>query len=111
MIHLDNSTTEQYVLLPRTGLEVPDADEQTLTLRSTVNARTEDSEDVTIDQPDPLHIGVRLTLPDGLPDGEYDYRLTMDGVTVGSGLALIGSLDSPFRRGSGIPRNITFNQL
>lgn len=41
---------------------------------------------------DPSHIyrGMEITLPEGMPDGEYEYTVTAGGEVISSGLAIVG---------------------
>lgn len=36
-----------------------------------------------------------VELPEGIPDGEYNYTATVDGVTVSCGLAYVGDFTAP----------------
>ena len=88
MIYLDNTTDAQAVLIPRNG-DTP-AGDITLTARNTVDLTTPIAVGVLDLKTSQLYYNVSLVLPEGLPDGEYQYELTAGGETLASGLLGIG---------------------
>lgn len=110
MIYLDNTTERQQTRIPWVGI-IPEETEGwgTLKIWSTTDAGTVyDAEwnDSVIE--DALYVKGSLKLPAGLPDGEYEYRLELNGQVLGSGVCQIGQYEAvPVQKSD---TTITFKQ-
>jgi len=93
MIYLQNTSEESQVLfIPRNG-ETPEGD-LVFTAKSTIDL-DEISLEVTDLQTSDLYFNIAVTLPAGLPNGEYEYTLMAGDVPVSTGLLVIGDNFSP----------------
>ena len=93
MIYLLNQTDAQAVYVPKNG-GVPDGD-LAFKAKSTMELATEvDAEVLNLGISD-LYVNIAVTLPEGVPNGEYEYSLTAGGILVSSGLLVIGDTTSP----------------
>lgn len=57
-----------------------------------------DGRQIAVGEPDDrtrLYYLADVELPAGIPDGEYNYEATVDGVTVSCGLAFVGDFHAP----------------
>lgn len=95
MIYLDNIATPQTVFVPMTLDGAADIENAVVTLISTVDLAPVSLTDVRISRAGDSGgwLSVTLTLPEGLPDGSYEYRVTADGETLSTGCVLIGVYD------------------
>lgn len=103
MIYLRNTTESQAVFIPRNG-DTPDGD-LVLHMASTID-HVEYFQVVTDLKTSDIYFSVGVDLPAGLPDGEYEYTLTADGIAVSTGLMVLGEPSSP----SQYERDITYEQ-
>lgn len=88
MIYLENAPNLQQVVAVPTASPLYGA--AAFSLFSTVDRR-EVYQAAVISSGKRLTVSVAVTLPEGLSDGEYEYRIHADGVTLESGLAVIGA--------------------
>ena len=89
MIYLKNNTAAQVAMVPNNGLTAPGVP-ATFSLWSTVEHHVRlHEQDVVVDS-DSLYIPVTVTLPDGLPVGEYRYELAQAGEMLSEGLITVG---------------------
>lgn len=89
MVYLDNITDAQAVFIPRSG----SASGGSLAFRlfSTVDRRSYFDARVSDLGPSDLYWRLAVTLPQGCPEGSYEYSLTEDGEEVDCGTAMVGS--------------------
>lgn len=86
MLYLDNTGEAQAVYIPRSG-----AADGGLVFRARSTVDLTEFSVGTIDLgTSRLYYNVSVVLPEGIPDGEYEYTLLADGVPVSSGLLVIG---------------------
>lgn len=90
MVYLRNTTTPQVLKLPK---DIPSGRILAFSLMNTIDHEVfsqelEESGDTT------LYHSFFVTLPQGLPDGEYRYELKDAGKSISTGLMIIGSQDS-----------------
>lgn len=93
MIYLQNRRESQAVLVPKT-MQIPDG-ELVMKARSTIDLETEINVRVL-----DLHISnnymyLAMRVPEGCPNGEYQYQIQVDGEVVASGLMMLGDFSSP----------------
>ena len=88
MIYLENNTEAQQVLIPRTGLE--GMGPLVLRLRSTVDLTVVLDEEVTDIGTSGLYYRTAVRLPEGCPDGSYEYELRSGGRTLSCGTVTVG---------------------
>lgn len=99
MIYFRYSDAKQEVRIPR-GVPVPAEASLTLSLRSTVGLGVRWQGEVADKGTDALNwvFDVALTAdPDAaapIQEGEYEYRLDADGVSIATGVAVIGGYDA-----------------
>lgn len=92
MIYLENITARQQVRFPWVGI-TPENTEGwgTLKIWSTTDAGTVyDAEWEAAVIEDAVYVKGDLVLPAGLADGEYEYRLELNGQVLGTGVCRIG---------------------
>ena len=104
MIYLQNTTESQVLFVPRSGA-VPEGD-LVLKAKNTIDLETEIEETVTDLRTSDLYFNLAIALPAGLPDGEYEYSLSVEGVTLSTGLLVIGENSTP----SQYEKDITYEQ-
>lgn len=90
MVYLKNKTTPQVLKLPK---DIPSGRILTFSLMDTIDHEVftqllQESGDTT------LYHSFFVTLPEGLPDGEYRYDLKEGNESISTGLMFIGSQDS-----------------
>lgn len=91
MIYLQNKPNKQQtVKIPTTNAIVGAF---TLTIYSTVDRR-EVFQALRYGTGKRLYVTVCLRLPEGLSDGEYEYRITVSGTLTNSGVAVIGQYET-----------------
>lgn len=88
MIYLNNNTEAQQVFIPRTGIEEHGPLE--LSLRSTVDMSVVLKTKISDIGTSSLYYRTAIVLPDGCPDGSYEYRLMSDGHIISSGTVTVG---------------------
>lgn len=68
----------------------------TLTIKNTTDLQVIYSQEVTDKQTSSQYFTFDITLPEGIPDGEYEYTLTDGEVTLSTGIMTIsGKADHP----------------
>lgn len=103
MIYLKNINEAQIAMIPKNGEIV--TGELSLFIKDTVDLN-ETELSVTDLNTSGLYYNLAVALPDGLSDGEYEYRLMKGEIKVSCGLLYIGELESP----SQYDNNITYKQ-
>lgn len=90
MIYLENTTSAQRIYIPLNG-STDGFMNPALTLRSTVNL----TEYAPVIDPDweltALYVRLSVSLPSGMQDGSYEYRLSDGDRTVSSGCMMLGA--------------------
>lgn len=86
MIYLENTTNSQQMFIPRSVTDVDGT--LTLKLTSTVNLTYEVTDITDIGTTD-LYFRVAIALPEGLPDGEYEYEVLSDDDVVSTGILVL----------------------
>lgn len=88
MIYLQNTTEPQALFIPRSQRGVEG------TLHFSAESNMELADLISIDVSDldtsDLYYDLSVTLPDDLPGGEYDYRLTDDAGILSQGILVVG---------------------
>lgn len=92
MIYLQNIREPQVLFVPKNGASASGA--LTLKARSTIDG------DFIIDhvldlKTSDLYYNLSIALPDGCPDGEYEYALMDDNAVLSTGMLVLGSAGSP----------------
>lgn len=104
MIYLLNTIEPQAVAVPRNSASIDG--ELTFRAKSTIDLDVVVDAGVTDLQISDLYINMAVTLPDGFPNGEYEYTLT-DGVEIlSTGLMIVGDNFRP----SEYNKEITYEQ-
>lgn len=104
MIYLQNISESQVLFVPKNG-SVPGGS-LVFKAKSTIDLETEILQDVIDLNTSDLYFNIAVSLPGGLPNGEYEYTLT-DGVQVlSTGLLIIGESASA----SQYNKEITYEQ-
>lgn len=103
MIYLSNTSEEQQVMIPRNGLTV--GEQLTLEIRNTTSL-VEESMQVEESGDSGMYALLAVSLPEGVPDGEYQYRLKDGDDMVSGGLLVIGHDSEP----SQYEETITYTQ-
>lgn len=104
MIYLQNIADPQVLFIPR--LDVSPGGNLIFKAKSTIDLTTEILQNVIDLHTSELYYNIAVSIPNGLPNGEYEYTLT-DGVNMlSSGLLIIGDLDSD----SQYNKEITYEQ-
>lgn len=88
MIYAQSITTQQEALVPYSGLGIED--NALFSVSDTVSGEQVCTAEITLVEQGYWHI--EFTLPAGIPDGEYEYRITQDGQCIGSGVMQIGAI-------------------
>ena len=96
MVYLDNTTSSQTVLVPLAADNGADLSRTSVTLVSTVGLSSPVLSGVNVSRAGTAGgwLAVTLTLPEGLADGSYEYRVEADSVILSSGCAQIGEYDA-----------------
>lgn len=99
MIYLKNTTSPQTVFVPLAMDSGSDPAGASVRLVSTVGLSSPELSGVNVSRAGTAGgwLAVTLTLPEGLADGSYEYRVEADGAVLSSGCAQIGDYD----RGTG----------
>lgn len=93
MIYLNNTTSAQSVFIPK---ELKGEGTLTINIVSTIDREEYVNGQAVIDlNTSALYYIIALTLPEGIPDGEYEYRLKDgSGRDVATGVLKIGEQDT-----------------
>ena len=91
MIYLQNTTESQVLFVPRNGADA--SGELSLKMRNTID------QDFIIDQvldlkTSDLYFNLAISLPEGCPDGEYEYALMDDNIVLSTGILVLQSADA-----------------
>lgn len=105
MIYLQNTTESQVMFIPRSNGDTPQGD-LVFKAKSTIDLEEEINQVVTDLQTSGLYYNLAVTLPAGLPDGEYEYSLSAGEILVSSGLLVIGENFRP----SEYNKEVTYEQ-
>lgn len=89
MIYLSHTDVSQPASIPRPSSAMPEAG-PVLELRNNVGRTVTVPAVSADDEPSRLYYRLQVTLPDGLKEGEYDYRLLSGGEVLSCGVARIG---------------------
>ena len=93
MIYLDNTSESQVMYVPKNGT-IPDGD-LVFKAKSTIDLVVEINEVVTDLRTSDLYFNLAIALPEGLPDGEYEYTLSCGDAILSTGLLVLGGLSHP----------------
>lgn len=93
MINLLNTTIEQSIRIPYVYSRHDG--QKTLILTSTIDKRVVYSSLITDTGSSNIYLYGRISLPEGLADGEYTYEVKIGDVTLSKGLATIGEYSEP----------------
>lgn len=93
MLYLNNIQESQELLVPRN--EAVSVNELIFKAKSTIDLDWKIEQEVTDSGASSLYYTVSISLPEGLPDGQYEYSLEGDGQVLSSGVLIIGQYDSP----------------
>ena len=104
MIYLQNTPESQVVFVPKSGA-TPQGD-LVFRAKSTIDLEVEVNQAVTDLHTSDLYFNLAVSLPDGLPNGEYEYTLLAGGIPVSTGLLVIGENSAP----SQYQKDITYEQ-
>ena len=104
MIYLQNTQEAQVVYIPRNGV-IPQGD-LVFKAKNTINLEDEVDVHVTDLQVSDLYYYLAVSLPENVPDGEYEYTLSSEGDTLSTGLLVVGAYSKP----NEYDKNITYEQ-
>lgn len=104
MIYLHNTTEPQVIYVPR-NMETPQGD-IVFRAKSTIDLAVEVEMVVINLETSALYYNIAVTLPAGVPDGEYEYSLSVGDTIIASGLLAIGGYSDP----SQYNKDITYEQ-
>lgn len=104
MIYLQNTTESQVVFVPKNGA-VPSGS-LVFKAKSTIDLSQEINQGVTDLDTSDLYFNLAVTLPADLPNGEYEYTLSVGEILLSSGLLVIGENSDP----SQYNKEITYEQ-
>ena len=102
MVYLQNITSSQVLLLPK---NVEAEGEMVLRIWSTID-RAGFTLAVTDIPTYRAYYKFAISLPAGIPDGEYEYQLSKDGKDLSLGLLIIGASEAPTQ----YDKDITYKQ-
>ena len=91
MIYLRNTTEPQELLIPRNGTGAVEG--LLFTAVNTVDLARRIDQEVTDQAGSDLYAKVSVSLPEDIPDGEYEYTLSAGDTRVPSGPMVIGEFD------------------
>ena len=91
MVYLENITTPQRAFIPLNGLSSLPENVQ-LKITGTVSVDEYDIP-VSVVSLTEIYADVKVSLPEGLPDGSYEYRLMLGEDTVSTGCLQIGNYE------------------
>ena len=93
MLYLRNITDTQSARIPLNGFTVlPDG--VTLKVTNTVSLAEYDVAVVAPVQNTAIYAVIQITLPEGMPDGSYEYRLSQGAETISRGCLQIGEYET-----------------
>ena len=93
MVYISNITDSQPIFVPRSRPGI--SGRLILKLRSTVGLEyVVEAETLDLDVSS-LYYRIAVVLPEGVPDGEYEYTLTDNTGTLSSGIVYVGAFDQP----------------
>lgn len=104
MIYLQNTSESQVMFIPRSG-EIP-AGDLVFRAKSTIDLETEINEVVIDLGTSDLYFNLAIELPGDIPDGEYEYSLSVGEILLSSGLLVIGE----YTNASQYNKAITYEQ-
>lgn len=109
MIYIGNITTPQTVYVPLALDGGQDMSAASFGLFSTVDLAPVEVGGVEVRPAGRARnwLAVTLTLPEGLADGSYEYRITAEGQTVSSGCAQVGAYGAEIKQ---YEKDITYMQ-
>lgn len=107
MIYLKNTAAAQRIRIPLSGLEAGQQSPRLEIWSTTGNKAVYDLQ-WTDSQPDRGYALGTVRLPEGLPTGEYEYRLSEGQQTLSSGVAQVGDYKAVPQQKSN--QTITFKQ-
>lgn len=94
MIYLQNITDAQAVFVPK-SLPASDDPHLEFVARNTIDLDIKvDVEAIDLDISS-LYFEIAVTLPAGMPIGEYEYTLTDNGMILSTGILIVGNLQRP----------------
>lgn len=89
MIYLNNITGSQRLMIPANG-NTGNSDTPVLRIRNTVDHTVHELPAVRNQGASSMYVSVMVSLPSGLADGSYEYRLCEDGGIISEGCLQIG---------------------
>lgn len=99
MIYLQNIVGSQVMCVPKDGAVISSStvpkDDLIFRARNTIDLAVEVNQVVADLQTSDLYYRVAISLPSGLPNGEYEYTLHAGKTLVSSGLLVIGENVKP----------------
>ena len=95
MIYLQNTTESQVLFIPKATTIPGDDLVLVFKAKSTIDLSVEINQGVIDLQTSDLYFRIAVTLPDGLPNGEYEYSLMNGDIILASGLLVIGENSHP----------------
>lgn len=104
MIYLQNISESQVMFIPKNGSSA--VADLVFRATSTIDLNMKVECDVVDLASSDLYYHVIISLPAGLPDGEYEYVLASGQIPVSSGLLIIGEASDP----SQYNKDITYEQ-
>lgn len=104
MIYLRNIPESQLLFLPKSGA-TPSGD-LVFKAKSTIDHDTEINEVMLDLQTSDLYYNLAISLPEDVPNGEYEYTLQVGDIVLSSGLLVIGENYRP----SEYHKDITYEQ-
>lgn len=105
MIYLQNTQEAQVVYVPRSNGGRSQGD-LVFKAKNTINLEDEVDVHVTDLQVSDLYYYLAVSLPENVPDGEYEYTLSAEGETLSTGLLVVGDYSKP----NEYDKNITYEQ-
>lgn len=105
MIYLQNTQEAQAVYVPKNGGETPGGD-LVFKARNNIDLTNEIDLYVADLQVSDLYYYLAVTLPENIPDGEYEYTLSFEETILSTGLLIVGETTQP----SQYEKEITYEQ-
>lgn len=93
MIYLQNTTDPQVLFIPR-SVETPEGS-IVFRAKNTIDLSVDVDVEVTDLRTSGLYYNVAVALPEGVPDGEYEYNLSVGDTTLSTGLLVVGERKDP----------------
>lgn len=104
MLYLSNTPEAQELAVPK-NVEVPSG-ELSFRAKSTIDLATEIDLNVVDLSISDLYMHLAVTVPAGIPVGEYEYTVSVDGDVLATGLLMVGE----FGRADEYEKPITYDQ-